>query len=705
VARLTGWVAGGRGKYVTLALWIVAAVLIFPVAGKLTSVQNNDAVTWLPRSAEATKAFERAQAAFPSSTKLVAVVVYVRDAGLTAADRARVDADRTVFAGPAEGGQTSPVIPSADGKALLVSFPLAGSERQRAAAVKTIKTQLTGTPAGLHAALTGSAGASDDLADAFRGVDTTLLLVAGGVVALLLLIIYRSPVLWLVPLLCVGLASQLAAAVVYLLARYAGLTINGQSQGILTILVFGAGTDYALLLIARYREELRRHADRHAAMNVALRRSYPALLASAATVTIALLCLLAAQLNNHRALGPVAALGISSAFLAMTTLLPALTVVCGRWLFWPLVPRFTPDAGTADTAEDHGVWRRIAGFVARRPRVIWLATALLLGGATAGITNIHIGLSNAEMFTTTVGSVTGQRIVAAHYPSGSSSPVEILADARHSAPVQAAAAVDGISSVHPPVTSPDGRWVDIRAILTNPPDSQAAETTVDRVRAAVHAVPGAQALVTGDTAVRMDTERAMPRDAKVVIPLILIVVLTVLTMLLRSIVAPILLIASVVLSFGAAMGVAGLLFRALSHPRIGAGLPLLAFLFLVALGVDYTIFLMSRAREEAATLGHPAGVQHALTITGAVITSAGLVLAATFTVLAVLPLVIILQLGLVVAVGVLIDTLVVRTLLVPALSLDIGARIWWPGALARHRPAYTAVPSEPSSQPTLSSSP
>ncbi|SCF34798.1 putative drug exporter of the RND superfamily [Micromonospora viridifaciens] len=696
VTALAGLPSGRRSKYAMLVFWLVLVAAAGPLALKLTEVQDNDALGALPASAEASRAVQRAQEAFPDSQKPLAVAVYVREAGLTDADRAKVDADRAAFSRYADGGQVSPPVPSEDGQALLLSFPVAGDAGQRADAVGGIKERLTtDTPANLRTALTGPAGGEDDVFDAFAGMDTALLLATAGTVALLLLVTYRSPVLWLIPLVTVALANQLASAVVYLLAKHAGLAVDFQSQSILTVLVFGVGVDYALLLIARYREELRRHADRHAAMAVALRRSIGAIGASAATVALGLLCLLAAQLPSTRGLGPVGAVGIVAALLAMTTLLPAVLVIFGRWLFWPFVPRYSPDAVGLDVAAEHGVWRRIAGFVGRRPRAVWLGTAAALVALSFGMVNLSIGMPHDKAFTKEVGSVTGQRMIEAHYPRGSASPAEILAAAGPAGQVVAAArTVPGVAEVGEPEVSPDGRWVRIAAVLADTPDSDAALATVERLREAVHAVPGAQALVGGDTAYLIDEERTVDRDNRTVVPLVLAVVLVILVLLLRALVAPLLLLASVVLSYAAALGAAGLILDAMGYPHLFVGIPLQTFLFLVALGVDYTIFLSTRAREEAARLGHRNGVLHALAVTGGVITSAGVVLAATFGALSVLPLVPSVQTAVIISVGVLLDTFLVRSLLVPALALHLGRRTWWPGALARpaHRPVAAPPP-------------
>ncbi|GAA4255342.1 MMPL family transporter [Dactylosporangium darangshiense] len=667
-----------RTALLTLALWVAIVAGLSPLALKLTNVQNNDTLGSLPASAEATRAAAREAAAFPRPDALVAVAVYVRESGLTAADRAKVDADRAAFAAYARGGTVPEPAPAADGQALLLTFPLAGDDDQQSAAVAPIRQRLAAqAPDGLRTALTGSAGAEDDLGEAFSGLDVTLLLATVAAVALLLLLTYRSPVLWFIPLLTAGIASQCAGGVVYLLVRHAGLTVDLQSQNIMTILAIGVGVDYALLLISRYREELRRHEDRREAMAVALRRSFPAICASAITVMIGLLCLLAADLPATRGLGPVGAIAVVATLAAMTTLLPALLVLLGRWVFWPFIPR------VAASATEHGVWARIAGFVGARPRVIWIATAAALAALTAGIGHLSIGLPGDETFTKEVGSITGQRLIESHYPGGTLSPAVITATAGTAAQVASLAEkVDGVARVGEPMRSADGRWVRIEATLAAEPTSPAAVETLERLRTAVQSVPASEALVGGDTAFEADGDAVTSRDNRVVVPLVLAVVLLVLIVLLRALVAPLVLIASVVLSYAAALGAAGLILNAVGHPRLWSAVPLQTFLFIVALGVDYTIFLMTRAREETARVGHRPGVLHALTVTGGVITSAGVVLAATFAALTVLPMVPSIQIGIIVTAGVLIDTLLVRSLLVPALTLHIGRRTWWPAAQA-----------------------
>jgi RND superfamily putative drug exporter len=683
-----------RGRFVawlSLALWVVVAVLLLPLANRGAEAQSTDAAGLLPRDAETTRAVERARSAFPGSDAPVAVVVYARDTGITAADLAAVEADRSAFAALAPG--IGPAAESDDGRAVIVTVPVTGTGADVGATVDRIRREVAGGPVGLETAVTGSAGIEADSDEVGNGVETTLLLATVGVVALLLLVTYRSPVLWLVPLVVVGLASQIAAAVAYLLSRHAGVTVTETGSTVMLILVFGAGTDYALLLIARYREELRGHRDRYAAMAVAWRRSFPAILASAATVVVGLLCLLAAQTDDLRGIGPIAAAGIAVAFAAMTTLLPALLVLLGRWVFWPAVPRYSPGAGAA---RPHGLWRRLADAIGRRPRVVWTFTVLILVGLTAGVFGLRLGQPVDRMFTTEVESVTGLRIIERHFPGGASAPAEVVAAAsRVDDVVAAAAATDGVADVVRVGVSADGRWVRVDAVLRDPPDSAAARATVDRLRRALHAVPGADALVGGRTAADLDAVRGARRDNLVLIPLILLVVLAVLVLLLRALVAPLLLVASVVLSYTAAMGAVGLVCRAIGYPYLMPSLPILGFVFLVTLGVDYTMFLMTRAREEVANVGNRDGILSALAVTGGVITSAGVVLAATFSVLLVVPFVTALHLGLVVAVGVLIDTFLVRTLLVPALAIDIGERVWWPSTVRRR----TTVPSAASPSP------
>jgi RND superfamily putative drug exporter len=532
---------------------------------------------------------------------------------------------------------------------------------------------------GMSVHIAGPLGSAADSGEAFKGIDSTLLYATLTVVIVLLLITYRSPVLWLLPVISAGIALTSAQALIYLLAAHAGLTVNAQSAGILYVLVFGAGTDYALLLIARYREELRRHEDRHEAMAEALRRAGPAILASGTTVILGMLTLLVAELNSTRGLGPVLAIGIVVALAAMMTLLPALLVICGRWVFWPVKPRY----GSAEPTTA-GFWARLGRNIARKPRVVWVSTALVLGAMALGTLGLQAsGLTNADSFRGRPDSVVGQSVLARHFPAGAGQPVVVIGKASDSARLASAfRATPGITGVTPPVTRAGQAYLE--GTLTSAPDGQTAFATIDRVRSSVHKISGAHALVGGNTAINLDVQRAAAHDRQVIIPLILAVVFVVLAVLLRAIVASVMLIATVVLSFAAALGVSALFFdHVFNFGGADTSFPLFVFVFLVALGIDYNIFLMTRVREEAKRRGTREGSVLGLAATGGVITSAGAVLAGTFAALGTLPVTFLAELGFAVAFGVLLDTLVVRSVLVTALNLDIGRWLWWPSDLTR----------------------
>ncbi|MFF4044764.1 MMPL family transporter [Streptomyces sp. NPDC001816] len=693
-SRYAAFVAGRRSKWVVLVLWLLLMGIGGSLAAGLADVQDNDPETWLPSSAQSTKAVQLAEKYFADKDSSTAVIVYARQGGLTQADLSRIDSDRANLADKVAVGDVSPAVVSEDKVAAFVSLPLRTSPSDVTVLTDKVKEagKLTadGAPAGLDVKITGEAGSVKDFADVYSGMDGALLGAALGVVALLLLITYRSPVLWLIPLIAVGLASQVASGVVYLLAKHAGLVVNGQSAYVLMVLAVGVGTDYALLLIARYREELHRREDRHTAMALAVHGSLPALAASAATVTIATLCLVFGSMNSTKGLGPVVAIGVVLVFFAMTSLLPALLVILGRWVFWPVKPRVT-EGYDLSPAQGHNKWARIAGAVARRPRAVWIGTALVLGVMTLGIVGVQTGQTQAEQFTGKVDSVTGQQVLAKHFPAGSSAPADVyVLDAGAETATATVAKVPGVSSVN--TLAAKGGWTHLTAVLRDAPDSAAAKDTVRDIRKALDGAngPAADAVVGGQTAVALDVSEAQGDEENLLIPLILAVVLVMLLVLLRAVTASVMLLVSVVLSFAAAVGTASLLFHALDHAKIDRGLVLFGFIFLVALGVDYTIFLMTRAREEVALRGHREGILTAVTVTGGVITSAGVVLAATFCVLAAIPTVSALQQGLLVAVGILLDTFLVRSLLVPALALDLGPRIWRPGLTAQE-----TAPHEP----------
>jgi RND superfamily putative drug exporter len=697
VARL---VCGRWSKWVVLALWIVVLAMAGPMAGKLTGVEKNDNSAWLPGNAEATKVSDL-QKQFSSQDTAPAVIVYERPGGITAADQAKAVADVQAIAG-VDGitGQVIGPVPSKDRAGLEVIAPIKvdSSGWDKLVDSTDAINKITGKGAdGLKIYMTGPAGQAADSASAFDGIDGTLLYTTLAVVTIILLITYRSPVLWLLPIISAGVALLTAQAVIYLLAAHAGLVVNAQSAGILTVLVFGAGTDYALLIVARYREELRKHEDRHEAMQMALHRAGPAIIASAATVAVGMSILTLAEVNSTRGLGPVAALGIVVGLLAMITLLPALLVIFGRWLFWPVRPK----AGTAEPTAT-GFYARLGGRIARRPRTVWVTTTLILGAMALGLLQLDAkGLSSGDTFTTTQPSEIGLEALARHFPAGQGSPVTVIANAASADQVRTAlAGTPGITSVADPIVK--NGLVELDGTLQSAPDSQAAQDTVKQVRTAVHALPGADAKVGGGTAMIIDINKANSHDNRLIIPLILLVVLVILGLLLRAIVAPLLLMATVVLSFGAALGVSVLVFRHIFHfGGEDTSFPLFVFVFLVALGIDYNIFLMTRIREEAQKHGTRRGALTGLAATGGVITSAGIVLAGTFSALGSLPLVAFAEIGFAVAFGVLLDTLVVRSVLVTALTLDIGRWIWWPSKLARIRDEQEPRPVSEEVQPEL----
>jgi RND superfamily putative drug exporter len=691
VARL---VCGRRTKWLVVLFWLVAIVVAAPLAQKLTDAQDNQASSWLPGSAESTQVLDVSDEFRPE--QIPAVVVYAREGGLTSADRARITEDvgelKELRAHGIRGAETrGPAFDTKDASganAAQIFVPITMDEKgweRIAPAVDSIRERTGKSSGGLAVHVTGPGGTSADFSEAFEGIDSTLLLSAGIVVVVILLITYRSPILLLVPLISAVVSLFTAQALIYLLAEHAGLTVNGQSAGILTVLVFGAGTDYALLLVARYREELRRHEDRHEAMQLALHRAGPAVIASGATVVVSMLVLLTADMNSTRGLGPVAAIGVAVALIAMLSLFPALLVVCGRWLFWPLIPHNGSDEPT-----ERGVWARMGRRIAHRPRLTWGVTALALAALALGLTQLRAeGLSNADSFTDKPDSIVGQEIQAEYFPAGSGDPLVIVASAGQGDQVRDAVAgtrgVDPASIGVPPGSKREaGGKVLFEATATDPADSEAAKRTVERVRDAVHAVPDADAKVGGGTASLLDMDRATAHDNKLVIPLVLVVVLLILALLLRALIAPLLLIATVVLSFSAALGISALAFRHLfDYAGEATDFPLFVFVFLVALGIDYNIFLSTRIREEAGRQGTRAGVLTGLAATGAVITSAGLVLAGTFAALGTLPMVAFAEIGFAVALGVLLDTFVVRSVLVTALFLDAGPKVWWPHTLSK----------------------
>ena len=720
------------GALVLLVVWLGVGSIGGSRIGQLSQLQKNDSASFLPQTAESTQVLEAAKG-FTDKTTLPLMVVAEHATGLTPQDIAAGQRFATGLAGVGftfEGDRTvgeylaSPqvaAVPSKDGKALLVLAQLdntkvttvVGKERPFKPLMEAVRANAKTSlgDAGLTTYVTGPAGFIADLTTAFGGIDGILLLVALGVVLVILLVVYRSPVLPFAVLLTSVFGLSAAGFVVYQVANAGWITVSGQSQGILSILVVGAATDYSLLMVSRYKEELHDQESTWAALKTAWRATVEPILASAATVILGLLALMLAQLKGTSGLGPVGALGILGALFAALTLLPALLVLGRRWIFWPAIPR-VDHVHAADSLSERLGWRRVARMVGARPRTTWLVTTGALLVAAAFLPTLKAnGIAQSDLFLTKVDSVQGSKLLAAHFEAGSGSPVQVLAPReRLTDVVSRLSEEDGISSPAPIAAAPaagrpsgtpsggatpgsapspaaqpkvvDGKVL-IQATLTQPADSPAALDIVQRVRDDLHAIDGSIG-VGGQTAQSLDTRVAADRDLLVVVPTITATVFVVLCLLLRALVAPLLLVAANILSFAATMGVSALVFNHVF--RFVGGDPttiLYGFVFLVALGVDYSIFLMTRAREETAARGHRDGVLRALSVTGGVITSAGVVLAATFGALTVIPLVFLAQIAFIVAFGVLLDTLIVRSLLVPALSIDVGPRTWWPSALAR----------------------
>ncbi len=694
--QIAGSLTGRRMKWVVVLFWVVVLGVAGPLAGKLTTVEDNETSSWLPESAESTQALEL-QEKFQDTDVLPAVIVYERPDGIT-------DADREVASDHAEAikdiefvidEEVLGPIDSEDGQALQVIVPITIGEagwEALADVIPEIRDVVGDDQDGMSVHVTGPGGVNGDFAEAFAGIDGRLLVAAGIVVIVLLLVTYRSPVLWLFPLVSAAMALGAAQGIIYLLAKGDVITVNAQTTGILAVLVFGAGTDYALLLVARYREELRTHEDRHEAMALALHRAGPAIFASGSTVVIGMLCLSFAELNSTAGMGPVLAIGIGVGMLAMLTLLPALLVIFNRSIFWPL----TPHLGSVDHTAD-GFWARVGQRISVAPRAVWVVSSLVLAAFALGMLQLDAkGLSYEDSFVNKPESIVGQEIYAEHFDAGGASPVVVISNADQAGEVgEAMSSVEGISQVSEPVVS-DG-LARIDGTLSVGADSESAQDTVAEVRDAVHAVPDADAKVGGDTAIFADTLAAAEADNQLIIPIVLVVVFLILAILLRALTAPLILMATVVLSFGAALGISALVFNhVFGFGGADAGFPLFVFVFLVALGIDYNIFLMSRVREEALKYGTRRGALIGLSSTGGVITSAGLVLAGTFAALGTIPMVFLAELGFAVALGVLLDTIVVRSVLVTALNLDVGRHMWWPSELGKK---HDVEPDEISEQP------
>ena len=782
MSKLFAIPAGRRAKWVVLVVWLIALVgmLATNLPGKYSDAEKNESTSFLPGDAESTKALA-VTTALQDGEQAPTVIVYQRDGGLTTADQQAIVADvgklneanetkgfenASPFGNPAgpQGGDR-PFQLSDDGSTALIGNALraTGEAENILEPIDEYRRLVTRDQNGLSVAVGGPGGVSADAIKVFENINGTLILAAVLLVFVLLVLIYRSPIFWFFPLLAVLIAELTSQSFGYGLTEI-GVTVNGQSSSIASILVLGAGTDYALLLVSRYREELRLHQDKHEAMARALIAAGPAILASGLTVAITLMSLTFAKVNGTAGLGPTGAAGILVALVAMLTFLPAVLTVVGRRRFWPFVP-YGPDGpdaldhtpmvsrqaaplriaggpvllffallfllialasvgapvaalvivavgvavnvvfrrfgsridekallpierryslGRGPVDETHGFWRRLGERVQARPRRVWLATVAVLGVFCLGLLNFSDGLTQGNSFRDGVESIGAQETIAAAFPAGQSAPTDVIVrdPAKVEAVVEAVAAVPGVAQVAP-TPSRGEQGIVLAAFLEANPFSKPAFAIIPKIRAAARGVDP-QALVGGATAVESDLREASADDTRLLVPVATVIVFLILMLLLRAVLISVLLIGTVILSFGASLGVAAIVYDVVfGFPGSDPSLPLFAFIFLVALGVDYNIFLMARVREEVTKHGTRPGMLRGLAVTGGVITSAGIVLAGTFSVLGVLPLVFLTQIGFVIAFGVLLDTFIVRSILVPALVFDIGPKVWWPSKLAQ----------------------
>ena len=685
-----------RAKWFVAGAWLLVflglnAVNIFD---RYAEAEQNRSVDYLPSGAESVQVLDRIEE-FPSGERFAAVVVYRRDGGLTGADRALLARDREELAEVATAGTPPQPIISRDRTTALnvVPFQTTGEGEIVTRDVDAVREVVADPPAGLQVEITGPAGFAADAIDVFESINGTLVAATALLVFVLLILIYRSPIFWLIPFFAVIVAEVSSRGLGYLLSEL-GVTVTGQTSAILTVLVFGAGTDYALLIVSRYREELRRQEDKHAAIATAMQSAGPPVIASAATVMAALLCLSFAEVEGTAGLALIGAAAIGLAALVMCTLLPALLTIFGRRAFWPRIPHYGDEGADAT----HGVWRRIADRVAARPRAVWMGSTALLVAMSFGLVFLSTELTTGNQFRSEESSTRGQDLVERAFPAGANAPATVIVpnpqlagDVR-----EALEARPEVAALGPVETGRPGARFDLT--LSNDPYSKETFEEIPALRETAKEAGGEDVLIGGPTAEEHDLRESAERDDRVVPPLVLLVVFLILALLLRALILPVALIATVVLSYLAAMGVGFFFFEfVFDFPGADPSLPLWAFVFLVALGIDYNIFLMARVREEALRYGTRPGMVRGLAVTGGVITSAGIVLAGTFSVLASLPLVFLTELGFIIAFGVLLDTFVVRSLLVPALIFDIGPRVWWPSTLAasfERRPPRTEAEDE-----------
>ena len=692
---------------IVVIAWLGVAGTAGPLFGKLSTVQKNDNSDFLPKNAESYKFTEQYKAFSDGSDRAIPALVLLTGE----IDQQKVAAANAFLQSlPAKKLTGHPDIaigeylikgapifafPSKDGKALLGSISFdsklignqIGKEPALPIVIESIRTysEEFAKSGGYEAHVTGFAAIFADLFKAFGGIDSTLLFWTLGIVSFILIVVYRSPILWIFPLFSALIAESMAGAIIYLLAKNDILTVDGQSQGILSVLVIGAATDYALLLIARYREELHKIDSRFDAMGKALRGVLEPIIASGSTVTLGLLVLLLSELKNNRSLGPVGAIGIVSAMVTILTLLPAILVLFGRWVFWPRIPRH-------DDIDEKltGFWSKVANATANSPKKFAVVTSLILLLMVSLVPTLKAsGISTLDGFTKKPQSLIGQELLLQHFPGGQNQPTQLIVSVDKAEAVSAAVSkIKGVASVVPEVKDPTNpapnivnNFLVLDATLTAPADSNDARALVPEIRQAAQAIDST-VLVGGTSATFYDVDVASRHDRNLIIPIVLIIIAIILALLLRSILAAAVLLATVILSFAATLGASAFVFNNIfKFPGADTSFPLFTFVFLVALGIDYNIFLMTRVREEALKMGTRAGTIKGVTVTGGVITSAGIVLAATFTVLGVLPLVALAEIAFAVAFGVLLDTLVVRSLLVPAIVHILGKRVWWPAKL------------------------
>jgi putative drug exporter of the RND superfamily len=716
--KVASIVTGRRSKWVILAVWIVAIFAVFPLGSKLSDKTSDDTQSFLPSSAESTEVVRQLDENFPGGETDQAIIVYQRDGGLTAADKRKIAADQVAIneAGPQKinvvGPQQVPFTPGAPPDLVSKNGEVATAiystptdfekEADWGQAMRDITDENTG---GMNVYVTGGVGFNTDANDIFENLDAKLLLATVALVLVLLGAIYRSVLIALTPLLVVFFAYTLAQAFVYLLAE-SGATVSSNATSILIVLMFGVGTDYCLLLTSRYREELRRIEDKHEAMARAVRRAGPAILASGLTVALAMLVLALADNKGTSSLGPVFAIGVACALVAGLTLLPALLTIFGRPGFWPRRSVVAYDPAHAER-ESQGLWRRFGDRVLQRPTQALVATVAIFVAGAFGVLAYKVDYSTTSFFKDSVESVEGFDVMREAFPAGTLAPTTVLVESDSGAVTQAQisatenelSGVDGVARVSDTgVRSNDGSTADLDVILSEDPLDKSGLDIVPRMRDAVADVPGATVLVGGSSAINYDLDQANSHDLELIAPLALVVMAVILGILLQAVVAPLVLLASVILSFLCTLGISILFIRfVVGDAGFDSSIPIFAFIFLVALGIDYTIFLMARVREEARRHGTREGMLRALSATGPVITSAGVILAGTFSVLMTLPVTFTFDLGLMVALGILLDTFIVRTIMVPAAVEVLGDKIWWPstaqaGGRLREETGEHAVP-------------